>query len=97
MTKGITTHCKRGHEANEANVYVNPNGVRYCRVCKSMRERSSRATGKRLIQYATASSRPTPEMIADAERRANAPRDLTAMIFGDPPKGRSALDGRGTC
>lgn len=94
MTNIITTHCKRGHEANEANVYVNPKGVRYCRVCKSMREHRSRATGLRAIPYAVKTSRPSPEMLADADRRANAPRDLTAMVFGDPPRGCSALDRR---
>lgn len=98
MTNIITTHCKRGHEANEANVYVNPKGVRYCRACKSMRTRASRATGRRAIQYVTTPIRPSSEMLADAERRANAPRDLTAMLMGDPPRGCSALDRReGTC
>lgn len=35
-----------------------------------------------------------PEVIADALRRAAAPRSLTAMICGDPAPGQSALDRR---
>lgn len=38
------------------------------------------------------SSRPLPEMFVDAERRLTAPRDLTAMLQGDPAPGYSALD-----
>lgn len=41
-----------------------------------------------------AASRPSAELIAEANRRAAAPRDLTAIIFNDPPKGYSALDRR---
>jgi len=33
-----------------------------------------------------------PECIAERERRHAAPRDLTAIFMGDPPKGYSALD-----
>jgi hypothetical protein len=32
------------------------------------------------------------EVIADARRRMEAPRTLSAMFFGDPPQGFSALD-----
>lgn len=39
-------------------------------------------------------ARPTPEMIADAARRASAPRSLISMLMNDPPKGCSALDRR---
>lgn len=35
-----------------------------------------------------------PEVIADAVRRSNAPRSLTAMLCGDPPFGYSAYDRR---
>lgn len=41
-----------------------------------------------------ASVRPTQEMIHEAQRRADAPRSLTASFFNDPPKGYSALDRR---
>lgn len=27
------THCKRGHEFNDANTYIAKNGTRHCRVC----------------------------------------------------------------
>ena len=40
-------------------------------------------------------SRPTPEMIADRDRREAMPhRDLTGALLGDPPVGLSALEGR---
>lgn len=38
------------------------------------------------------SSRPTSELIEEAQQRALAPRSLTSEFFGDPPKGWSALD-----
>lgn len=28
------THCRRGHERNEQNTYIKPDGKRQCRVCK---------------------------------------------------------------
>jgi hypothetical protein len=36
----------------------------------------------------------SPQALADADRRARAPRSLTAIAFGDPPPGYSALDRR---
>src|SRR5687768_17033668 len=39
-------------------------------------------------------SRPSPEMIEEAQRRADAPRSLTAEFFGDPGVGYSMLDRR---
>jgi len=40
-------------------------------------------------------ARPTPEMLADRDRREAMPhRDLTGAFFGDPPLGLSALEGR---
>ena len=40
-------------------------------------------------------NRPTPEMLADRDRREAMPhRDLTSAFFGDPPLGLSALEGR---
>lgn len=39
------------------------------------------------------SRRPIPqEVIADRDRRSNAPRSLTALFCGDPAPGQSALD-----
>jgi len=40
------------------------------------------------------SARPKPEMLADAYRRAAAPRTISAFVFGDPGAGYSALDRR---
>ncbi len=31
------THCLRGHEFNEDNTYITPNGSRKCRLCKRLR------------------------------------------------------------
>jgi len=43
----------------------------------------------------TLGSRPSDEVIAEAQRRAAAvPRDLTGMLLGDPPVGFSMLDRR---
>jgi hypothetical protein len=40
-------------------------------------------------------NRPTPEMLADRDRREAMPhRDLTGAFFGDPRIGESALEGR---
>lgn len=38
--------------------------------------------------------RPTTAMFADREKRLSAPMTLTAIAFGDPPPGCSALDQR---
>lgn len=40
------------------------------------------------------SHRPTPEMLADARRRAIAPRSIVSWLAGDPAPGQSALDKR---
>ena len=34
--------CKSGHPWTEANTYTSPQGVRYCRVCANLRNRSRR-------------------------------------------------------
>lgn len=42
----------------------------------------------------TTASRPSSELIEDAQRRSLAPRSITSAFFGDPPVGYSALDRR---
>lgn len=38
-TKGrLVTHCPQGHEYDEANTYVSPQGLRHCRRCRRERE-----------------------------------------------------------
>lgn len=37
-------------------------------------------------------SEPPPEVLEEANRAAMAPRTLTAIMFGDPPPGRRAID-----
>jgi hypothetical protein len=34
------THCRNGHEYNDANTYRPPDGSRMCRVCKRARDRA---------------------------------------------------------
>jgi hypothetical protein len=68
-------------------------------LAKALREKDKDLNKRRAIRTVTphpvlAVSRPSPEMIADAQRRADAKRSLTAEFFGDPPKGWSALDRR---
>lgn len=47
------------------------------------------------LQFERASVRPSPELIAERDRRlAIQPRDLTASFFGDPLPGYSALERR---
>ncbi|WP_167131951.1 NUMOD4 motif-containing HNH endonuclease [Paramicrobacterium chengjingii] len=35
----VKTHCKRGHQFDKKNTYVDPSGYRVCRACQRMRER----------------------------------------------------------
>lgn len=68
-------------------------------LAKALREKNKDNDKRRAISTVTshpvlAVSRPDPEMIAEAQRRADAPRSLTAEFFGDPPAGYSALDRR---
>ena len=37
---GARTHCPQGHPYDEANTYVTTRGVRQCRECKRIRDRS---------------------------------------------------------
>lgn len=68
-------------------------------IAKALREKNKSDNPRRGVRTVTshpvlAVSRPDPEMIAEAQRRADAPRSLTAEFFGDPPAGYSALDRR---
>jgi hypothetical protein len=42
------THCKRGHEYDEANLHIDKAGAKQCKKCRAMRERERNAF-KRLI------------------------------------------------
>lgn len=46
----------------------------------------------KVLGYSTISSRPSGDLLADAQRRMLAPRTIGQEIFGDPPPGYSALD-----
>lgn len=37
------THCPQGHEYNEENTHIRPNGDRQCRVCEKIRGRIRRS------------------------------------------------------
>lgn len=39
------THCSRGHEYDEENTYVSPQGLRYCRKCGAENSRKRRREG----------------------------------------------------
>lgn len=41
------THCLNGHEYADGNEYVSPSGVRHCRECKRVFERSRSRTSRR--------------------------------------------------
>jgi hypothetical protein len=63
------------------------------RNCASRRrERDERKTERHEVRT---ESRPDEALLAEAAIRAAAPRSLSAMLLGDPPKGYSALDRRG--
>lgn len=36
------THCKRGHEKSEANIYTSKRGIRHCRPCAALYQRARR-------------------------------------------------------
>ena len=38
------THCKRGHEFNDANTYMTPKGQRTCRACRRLHNAKRRAS-----------------------------------------------------
>lgn len=87
-----TTHCLRGHDLTGANLYVRADGSRYCRACRDEKDRDRRRPVKDRMAVNIIASRPSDELIAEAQRRSAAPRDLTGMLLGDPPRGFSALD-----
>lgn len=39
MPRSSKTHCKRGHELTDRNVYTCPDGYRRCRLCINVRSR----------------------------------------------------------
>lgn len=45
--RSLATHCKRGHEFTESNIYRTPKGERWCRECMRIRE-SRRVRRKRI-------------------------------------------------
>jgi hypothetical protein len=51
------------------------------------------ASPPRAVTYASI-SRPSQQMIAERDRRLAVPRSITAVFFGDPAPGYSALDQR---
>jgi hypothetical protein len=44
------------------------------------------------IRYTVAAPEAPPDILVEREKRQAAPRTLTAILFGDPPTGFSALD-----
>lgn len=87
----MKTHCIRGHALTPDNVRVNKKGHRICRMCRRLIRKRKCVSNIRVTAHSSG-SKPTDDMIADAARRSNAPRDITSMLCGDPPRGYSALD-----
>lgn len=95
--------------AKELN--VSPHAIQYAcddAFAERHRARRRKAHVKRVRQYqgapglppsAVLGHNPTPKppqsVLFERERAMMAPRSLTAVAFGDPPAGRSALDKRG--
>lgn len=69
--KSLKTHCRYGHELNSETIYVSSKGHRVCRVCRGNCE-SKRAKHQRKVAAVSTAVRPSPDMIADAERRRRA-------------------------
>lgn len=64
------THCKRGHERTEENIYVEPrSGARLCRVCRNERKaewaRSNRPAPAERKPRARKAPAPSPERPID--------------------------------
>lgn len=58
------------------------------------RERIKRVDSRAKTEARAALPKIPTRVVLDAVRRATAPRSLTALAFGDPPPGYSALDRR---
>lgn len=92
-----TTHCIHGHALNSETLYVGPKGTRKCRVCEKTRYRITK--DKRKNDGPTVAGRPSPEMVADAKRRASV---LRGSRSGDHGRSASGAIGarskaRGSC
>lgn len=59
---------------------------------KAAWDKSNRTGGRAYREVTISASRPTSDLVEEAQQRAMAPRSLTSEFFGDPPKGWSALD-----
>lgn len=58
------------------------------------RHKTTRADRTRIMQTHEFIAPPPAEVIAEREAACQAPQSITAIVFGDPPPGRSALDRR---
>ena len=59
------SHCKRGHELTDDNLYINPSGTRYCRSCLRLRARRWRETHLDYYrEYSREYNRRTQEAVA---------------------------------
>jgi hypothetical protein len=55
--KKTLTHCKNGHEYNEANTYRDRRGNRACRECRKQYQRTERSRMRKRAAYATRKAR----------------------------------------
>jgi hypothetical protein len=80
-TEGLRTAIKSTYP----KIAMQRQHVRQCAKMKSSPHCGQIDRGPRL---------PPPEVMAEAIRAMSAPRDITAIICGDPPLGRRAIDRR---
>lgn len=62
--------------------------------CGGIRRSGKASAANDELHRCTIAHRPPAEVLAERDARALAPRSLSALLLGDPPRGYSALDRR---
>ena len=44
---GSLTHCNLGHELKNENLYIYPNGIKKCRLCRNIKQNARRALDRK--------------------------------------------------
>lgn len=71
---------------------MSPEKRDHLRMATNRRRSNKYQSTARAESVVSTSRRPSPEMLAEASIRINAPRTLSQELCGDPPPGYSALD-----
>lgn len=96
MSKGDgIRRCRTCRRINSINYLDRRNANREWKLHNTRAKPSSARTYRAASEHV--SSRPSAELIEDAQRRLLAPRSITSALMGDPPAGTSALDRRQGC